>query len=98
MYYSDKVFKNHPLPRLNLAADKKMHEDMLWTGAVDRQMCLHCIDTKPKIRNKCSQKRNCATTVQFLYSGFCEPIYIFPQSVCLFCCKKIGGLIVGINV
>ncbi len=36
--------------------------------------------------NQYSQKR-----IMFLWA-----IYIFPPSVCLFCCRKIGGLIIGI--
>ncbi len=58
----------------------------------------HCKDTIPKISNKYSQKRNCVTTVPIPTFMFLWAIYIFPQSVCLFCCRKIGGLIVGIYI
>ncbi len=33
---------------------------------------------------------------QFLHSCFCELFKYFPRLVCLFCCRKIGGPIVGI--
>ncbi len=56
----------------------------------------HCKDTIPKIRKKYSQKRNCATTFPVPTFMFLWAIYIFAQSVCLFCCRQIGGLIVGI--
>ncbi len=36
---------------------------------------------------------------QFLHSCFCERfIYSHAQSVCLFCCRKIGGPILGIFI
>jgi hypothetical protein len=57
----DKVLKNHPLPPT--ASDKKLPESLAWAGAVGRPMCLHCKDTIPKIQNRYSQERNCATTV-----------------------------------
>ncbi len=44
----------------------------------------HCKDAIPKIRNKYSQKRN-IPTFMCLWA-----IYIFPWSVCLFCCRKIS--------
>jgi hypothetical protein len=56
----------------------------------------HCKDTIPKIRNIYSQKRNCAATVPIPIFMFLCAIYIFPGSVCLFCCRKRGGPIVGI--
>jgi hypothetical protein len=58
----------------------------------------HCKDTIPKIRNKYSQKRNCAATVPIPTFRFLWAIYIFPWSVCLFCCRKIGGPNVGRNI
>ncbi len=57
---------------------------------------MNCKDTIPKIRNKYFQKRNCAASVPILTFMFRWSIYIFPRSVCLFCCRKIGGPIVGI--
>ncbi len=56
----------------------------------------HCKDTIPKIRNIYSQKRNCAATIPSPTFMFLCAIYIFPPSVCKFCCRKIGGPIVGI--
>jgi hypothetical protein len=47
-------------------------------------------DTIPKIQNKYSQKRNCAATVPIPTFMFLWVIYIFPRSVCLFCCRKTG--------
>ncbi len=49
----------------------------------------HLKDTKPNIRNKYSQKWNFAAT-------FPVPIFMYLFLVCLICCSKIGGLILGI--
>ncbi len=49
-----------------------------------------------QIWNKYSQKWNCAASVPVPKFMFLWAIYIFPWSVCLFCCRKIGGPIVGI--
>jgi hypothetical protein len=57
---------------------------------------LHIKDTKTKIRNIHSQKRNCAATVPILTFMFLCAMYIFPRLVCIFCCRKIGGPIVEI--
>ncbi len=57
---------------------------------------LNCKDTIPEIRNKYSQGRNCAATVPIPAFMFLWAIYVFPLSVCLFCCRKIGGPNVGI--
>ncbi len=52
-----------------------------------------------KFRNKYFQVRNCApTTVPTPTFMFLWGIYIFHWSVCLFCCRKIGGPNVGIYV
>ncbi len=59
-------------------------------------MKLHCKDTIPKIWNKYFQKRNCAATVPISTFVCVGTIYIFPKSVCLFCCMKICGPILGI--
>ncbi len=61
-----------------------------WSWAV------HCKGTIPKIRNTYSQKRNCAATVLISTFMFLWAIYIFPCSVCLFFCRKLGGPNVGI--
>ncbi len=48
---------------------------------------MHCKkETIPKIQNKYSQKRNFAATVPI--STFMWVLYIFPRSICLFCCRK----------
>ncbi len=57
---------------------------------------MHCKDTMRKIRKKYSQKRNCAATVTIPTFMFLWAFYIFPRSVCLFCCRKIGGPMVRI--
>jgi hypothetical protein len=56
------------------------------------ELFIHCKDAIPKIRNKYSQKRNYAATVLLIPTFmFLWAIYIFPWSVCLFCCRKIEG-------
>ncbi len=57
---------------------------------------VHCKDTVPKIRNKYSQKRKGAAPVPIPTFIFQWAIYIFPRSVCLFCCRKIGRPIVAL--
>jgi hypothetical protein len=58
---------------------------------------LHCKDKIPKIRNKYSQKRNCARPQsQFPHSCVCERFIYSHGSVCLFCCRKLCGPILGI--
>ncbi len=49
---------------------------------------LHCTEPIPKIRNKYSQKRNCAARVLISTFMCLWAIYIFPQSKCLFGCRK----------
>ncbi len=58
-------------------------------------------DTIPKIWNKCSQKRYCAASAQFPLPGTILWLwvindYLFPRWVCLFCCRKICGPMLGI--
>ncbi len=57
---------------------------------------LHCKEIIPKIRNKYSHKENSADSFPISKFMFQWAIYIFPRSVRLFCCRKIGGPIVGI--
>jgi hypothetical protein len=46
---------------------------------------LYTAYTAPKIRNKNSQKRNCAATVPKIHVSVSE----FPWSIFLFCCRKV---------
>jgi hypothetical protein len=50
-----------------------------------------------KFETNIPRKETARLQSQFLHLCFCAwAIYIFPRSVCLFCCRKIGGLIMGI--
>ncbi len=69
-----------------------------WKAAIERWiMSAQCKNTIPKILNKYSQKRKCAATVLIPTFMFRWAIYIFLSSVCFFCCRIIGGPIVGIH-
>ncbi len=48
----------------------------------------HCKDKIPKFRNKYSQKRNIGVSVPISTFMRLWAIYIFPQSICLFCWRK----------
>jgi hypothetical protein len=71
----------------------------IWSKATSCRLCLlvplHYKDTIPEIRNIYSQKRNCAAPIRtFIF--LCALFYIFPRSVYIFCCRKIGRPIVRI--
>ena len=53
--------------------------------------------TARTIQNKYSRERNCAASVPISTFMCLWAIYIFPRSVCLFCCRKKCGPILGIN-
>jgi hypothetical protein len=55
----------------------------------------HCKDSLPKIRNKFVQKWNCAALVRIPTFMLLCAIFIFPESICLFWCRDIGGPAVG---
>ncbi len=53
-------------------------------------------DTGSQIGTKYSQKGNCAASVLISTFIYQWAIYTFPWLVCLFCCRTVGGPIVGI--
>ncbi len=57
-------------------------------GSVLRTNHSHCKEPIQKILKKYYQKRNCAATVPISTLMCLWVIYIFPQSICLFCCWK----------
>ncbi len=71
-------------------------EGLTWAFLSLFSLSLHCQDTIPKIWDRYSLKRNCAASVLVPTFMCLWANYIFPPSVCLFCCSKIGGPIVGI--
>ncbi len=59
----------------------------LWTCRFSNPTRVFCF-VNTKIRNKYSQKRNCMATVP-IYTFMCPwAIYLFPRSICIFCCRK----------
>ncbi len=62
----------------------------MWTAYVlpSLRLWMHCKEPIPKIRNKYSQKRNCAGTVQISTFMFLWANYIFSWTIWLFCCRK----------
>ncbi len=63
----------------------------------DSRARTHCKDTIPKIRNKYSQKNNCAASVPISTCMCLWAIYIFPWSASPFCCRNICGPILRID-
>ncbi len=72
------------------------HPASPWLGMDSWKHFTHCKNAIPKILNKYSQKRNCVASVPVPIFMFLCAIYIFPRSVCLFFCRKIGGPIAEI--
>ncbi len=82
--------------------DKKWNKKLLLQTSLSyllRRCCsnLHCKDTLPKIRNKYSQKWNCAASFPIPTFMYLWAIYIFLGSVCLLCCIKVGRQILGVR-
>ncbi len=68
----------------------------IWLTALDTLTLLHCMAQYRKFWNKYSRKRNCATSVPISIFLCLWTTFMFPGSVCLFCCRKICGPILGI--
>jgi hypothetical protein len=71
----------------------KMAGSQTWYSIVAWNMgSLHA--TLYRKLEKNSQKGNCAASVLFSTFIYLWAIYLFPRSVCLFGCRKIGGSII----
>ncbi len=65
-----------------------MHVIVIHSGKPALCSFPHCKGKIPKFRNKYSQKRNIGVSVPISTFMRLWVIYIFPRSVCLFCCRK----------
>ncbi len=84
------------IPHIALWFYIQLNAELISTWKLMFLVLKYCKETIPKIRNKYSQKSNCAATVPISTFRCQWAIYIFPQFICLLCCRKICGPILGI--